>query len=149
MIQQQWNRWLLLWLFVWGLTGCQAQSENDLKAKVQAHIAATQTATNQALAHWDALILGQSVSCQVGLAVPAPLLLSSEQLEMAPATVSIQMALNQAIEQLTISASVWANLCQSEAVMVSPEAVNTGYLAAQAAQIALTQAQTQQTMWIP
>ncbi len=121
-----------------GLAGCTLWGDADVtagevRADLAAHLGEVRAAQAAALALWDRIIFGETVSCAEMIPVPAPLALSPRQQETHPSTEAISAALSEATRAIRDSADLWAIECADPRPLVSLEMARAGRTAALAA----------------
>ncbi|MCZ7541900.1 MAG: hypothetical protein M5U29_18700 [Anaerolineae bacterium] len=99
-----------------GLAGCTLWGDADVtagqvRADLAAHLGEVRAAQAAALALWDRVIFGETVSCQEAIPVPALLVLSPRQREAHPSAEAISAALSEATRAIGDSADLWAIEC--------------------------------------
>lgn len=94
--------------FSLGADRADAQAVHD---DLAARLTEAQQAQTQALALWDRLIVGEMVSCEDAISVPALVALSSSELGVHAQAATLQELLNTAINDLRASADLWDTEC--------------------------------------
>ena len=118
-----------------GLAGCTLWGDADVTAgEVRADLVArldeVRAAQAAALALWDRIIFGETVSCAETIPVPALLGLSPRQREAHPSAAAISAALSEATRAIGDSADLWAIECADPRPLVSLEMARAGREAA-------------------
>lgn len=121
-----------------GLAGCTllgstSVTPGEVRADLAAHLGEVRAAQAAALALWDRVIFGETVSCQEAIPVPALLVLSPRQREAHPSTEAISAALSEALRAVRDSADLWAIECADPRPLVSLDMARAGRAAALAA----------------
>jgi hypothetical protein len=128
-----------------GLAGCTLWGSPDAtageaRADLAAHLDEVRAAQAAALALWDRVIFGETVSCQEAIPVPAPPVLSPRQGEIHPNAGAISAALSEATRAVRDSADLWAIECADPRPLVSLEMARAGRTTALAATDPLSRA---------
>jgi hypothetical protein len=132
------------------LAACDSeQNQRDLSASLAAYIQAADQAQQQAVIHWDSLIIGNTLNCQQGIALLTPFDLSQSEANEFPEATPVRDHLNQSIALLTQSAQVWDGICGNPSASVPVTEANTGRKAAQDAQTELELARAAYNAWNP
>ena len=121
-----------------GLAGCTLWGDADVtagqvRADLAAHLGEVRAAQAAALALWDRVIFGETVSCQEAIPVPALLVLSPRQREAHPSAETISAALSEATRAIGDSADLWAIECADPRPLVSLDMARAGRMASLAA----------------
>lgn len=121
-----------------GLAGCTllgstSVTPGEVRADLAAHLGEVRAAQAAALALWDRVIFGETVSCQEAIPVPALLVLSPRQREAHPSAEAISAALSEALRAVRDSADLWAIECADPRPLVSLDMARAGRAAALAA----------------
>lgn len=139
-------RRLLCWLgLIAGLTGCALSgsgkgSAANVHAELSARLEEIRAAQFAALALWDRVIAGETVSCQETIPVPAAVTLSERERSAYPPGVAVAEALNEAIGAVRNAADLWAIECADVRPLVPLDMARAGRTAAQAATAPLDRA---------
>ena len=130
--------------------GCtRVPIEQQIYDELALHIQAASQAQQQAASHWDKLIEGEDMSCQVGLPTLADFTLTQSEADAYPPALLVRDHLNRSIAFLNQSVTVWNQICTHTENLVIPEDANQGYLAIQNAKIELDLAQASYAAWNP
>ncbi len=136
--------WLVL---VWGvgLAGCALSgsgkgSAANVHTALSARLEEIRAAQTTALALWDRVIAGETVSCEETIPVPAPVSLSERERAAYPPGVTVAEALNEAIGAIRNAADLWTIECADVRPLVPLDMARAGRTAAQAATAPLDRA---------
>lgn len=144
---------LVVWLAVGlGLAGCTLWGDagvtaGQVRADLAAHLGEVRAAQAAALALWDRVIFGETVSCAETISVPAELVLSPQQRTAHPDAETISAALSEATRAIRDSADLWAIECADPRPLVSLDMARAGRMAALAATDPLDRAATLLSAW--
>ncbi|MCL4238837.1 MAG: hypothetical protein KJ047_11385 [Anaerolineae bacterium] len=144
---------LVVWLAVGlGLAGCTLWGDagvtaGQVRADLAAHLGEVRAAQAAALALWDRVIFGETVSCAETISVPAELVLSPQQRTAHPNAETISAALSEATRAIRDSADLWAIECADPRPLVSLDMARAGRMAALAATDPLDRAATLLSAW--
>ncbi|MEB2288263.1 MAG: hypothetical protein OZ934_09140 [Anaerolineae bacterium] len=144
---------LVVWLAVGlGLAGCTLWGDagvtaGQVRADLAAHLGEVRAAQAAALALWDRVIFGETVSCAETISVPAELVLSPQQRTAHPDAETISAALSEATRAVRDSADLWAIECADPRPLVSLDMARAGRMAALAATDPLDRAATLLSAW--
>lgn len=144
---------LVVWLAVGlGLAGCTLWGDagvtaGQVRADLAAHLGEVRAAQAAALALWDRVIFGETVSCAEAISVPAELVLSPQQRTAHPDAETISAALSEATRAVRDSADLWAIECADPRPLISLDMARAGRMAALAATDPLDRAATLLSAW--
>jgi len=119
----------------------------EVRADLAAHLGEVRAAQAAALALWDRVIFGETVSCQETIPVPAVQVLSPQQREAHPSAEAISAALSEALRAVRDSADLWAIECADPRPLVSLDMARAGRTAALAASDPLDRAAALLEAW--
>jgi hypothetical protein len=147
MIKRAW--WLAAgWLV---LMGCAASpdrhTEDAVRNILAARLAETQQSQAAALALWDRIIFGETVSCQEVIQVPLPLALPAHDLSAYPQVALIQARLNEAIQEVRNSSDLWNIECSDSRTQVPLSTAKEGRAEALSASEPLAEAAALLAAW--
>ena len=109
------------------------------RATLAAKLAETQAAQDTALALWDRIIFGETVSCQVALPVPEAI---TKPVKNDTNGEAARAQLNLAIQSVAASASLWDSECADSRELVPLNVARSGRENALAASTPLEQVAT-------
>jgi|GEM_PF-5119445 len=123
------------------LLGCSlttSESDNTVALELTMYWEQLTVAHTTATTHWDTIIIGESMNCQVGLVVPTLLELTTTQLEAFPENRPIYDQLNLVVTNLQTTSQLWDTSCQ-QGVVNLPDAT-TAHQVLQTSEDLLSQA---------
>lgn len=142
------SRPLLLLLLL--LSACnKTQQDPPLPDRVALHFNRTYEAYSDAVAVWDGLLLGQTVSCDQTFDAPPFLVLSADEMRQEPLAVEVQTPLNTAIEKLQSLLTMWETECQQAQPFVAQDRVRIAQDYLKQTYLALEQASQAWYVWQP
>ncbi len=115
------------------LVGGDKASDTAVREELAARLAETRDAQAAALALWDRVIVGETVSCVAGIPVPEPVTLTERQQRDHPSAAAIQAELNAAIQAVHASSDLWNIECNDARPLVPLEMAREGRATALAA----------------
>ncbi len=121
-------------------TGEKADPETISRDDVAGMLAEVRADQASALAFWDRIILGESVSCQEYMVVPGEFGLSSEDRAAHPEAEAVVDQINLAAQALQMSAAYWDAECADGRSAVPLETARAGRVHALAAGKSLDEA---------
>jgi hypothetical protein len=117
-------RYLLLLGVILMMVGCTLTDPPDSTTSVDLRQRLDEVRQSQvaAIALWDRLIFGDQVSCQESIPTPSPVVLNHPTAQQQ----AIQNKLNEAIQLLQTSASLWDSECTEPDAIVPLSAARDG-----------------------